>query len=491
MPEIIERVGDSVADAIRPYPQVFGTLQNAKALVLALASGTWSYWKLAAYRRWMQRRWRRETMEQLQARQWARFRRVLAHAYARVPFYRDRLDAAGLTPEALCTPEDARRIPLLTKDDIRQAFPDRIVDRSVPYRPYMVARTSGTTGESTHFIVIPFWIRNLLFHMLSLGHRPRYGRIGIFTTPHCSPYTCSLTRTDLTPRERMASAMGRWPALAHLDPRVSFTSSTRILMETDAYMEKLYDEFCRARPRILLADPVYLGAFARFLRRTGRRVARLQFIMCTYELMTPSVKELLERTFGCPVYSQYGCSEVTDIAGPCAHGRMHLRMDLIYLEVLRDDDTPAAPGELGRVVLTDLRNTVMPLIRYEIGDVVRLSRDPCPCGSKTVGIDTVEGRARDRLRLADGRVLTPLDADAIFRGVPGIDAYRLVQQSGGRYRVSLLARETLPRNVLDDVRARAERLLGDGARVRVRQVHEMRAEGSNKYRFVYTEDHAS
>jgi phenylacetate-CoA ligase len=453
----------------------------------AIGGATWSYFKLNVYRQRLHRRWRAASQETLRNDQWRACRSMLLHAWDNVPYYRERFEAAGVNPYGVKEREAFHRIPLLTKDDIRQAFPDRIVDRRVPFKPYMVDRTSGTTGQSLHYITYPYWKRHILFYLLTLGYRPREGRVGILTSQQCSANTCSLTR-ELSPSEVARAIAGRLPGFAHLDPTVVLTPSTRIVTETDGYFRRLYDEFHEHRPPVLRGDPVYFAAFARFLKREGLSIPPVRFIVCGQELLTPSVRALLEEVFACPVYTQYGCSEVADIASQCDAGRVHVRMDLVLLEVLRDDNTPAAPGELGRVVLTDLCNTVMPLIRYDLGDVARLADGPCPCGLNTVSLVGIEGRRRDVIQSVDGTAVTPYEADAIFRDVPGIDAYRLVQRKNGSYRISLLSPDGLPAEARDRVTANARRLLGAEARLRVREVRQMPAEGSNKYRFVYPEE---
>ena len=144
---------------------------------------------------------------------------------------------------------------------------------------------------------------------------------------------------------------------------------------------------------------------------------------------------------------------------------------------------PARPGELARAVITDLRNRNMPFVRYDLGDVITLDDTPCPCGRQSQTLEAVHGRAADLVQLADGRLLTPLAADAIFRGTPNLIAYRLTQTGATRFKIDLMPE---PGRTVDPapIEQRAHDLLGDDARIQIQEVEEVRPEASNKYRFV-------
>jgi phenylacetate-CoA ligase len=112
--------------------------------------------------------------------------------------------------------------------------------------------------------------------------------------------------------------------------------------------------------------------------------------------------------FGAPLLDRYGCTEIGQVSAQCpVSTRHHVSMENVYLEVLDDNDNPVEPGGLGRVVVTGLYNYSMPFIRYDLGDYVILSAEPCACGRKLTAIDRIVGRTRSLFRFADGSIKFP------------------------------------------------------------------------------------
>jgi len=136
--------------------------------------------------------------------------------------------------------------------------------------------------------------------------------------------------------------------------------------------------------------------------RVTRNGLQLKSVIATSEVLTGPQRQVIEEAFGAPVQVEYGCGEVGPIAHECPAGSLHLASANLVVEVLRPDGRPAAPGETGEIVLTDLHNRAMPLIRYRVGDFgVRGS--PCDCGRVFPVLEKVWGRAYDFVEDHTGR----------------------------------------------------------------------------------------
>ncbi|MDB9315659.1 hypothetical protein PN462_21275 [Spirulina sp. CS-785/01] len=123
--------------------------------------------------------------------------------------------------------------------------------------------------------------------------------------------------------------------------------------------------------RVLRGYPSRLCEVAGYLQ--GKRLPRLQAVICTGEVLFAWQMALLEATFQCPVINKYGCPEAGVAGLSCSAGRLHLQTERCFFEEVE-----------GEVLVTDLYNTVMPIIRYQWGDVLQLYDTPCLCGREGV-----------------------------------------------------------------------------------------------------------
>jgi len=142
------------------------------------------------------------------------------------------------------------------------------------------------------------------------------------------------------------------------------------------------------------------------------------------------MRACIEGYFQCPVYDHYGQSEAVCMAMQCFHGRMHVLPATGILEILREDGSACAPGEVGEIVATGLLNDAMPLIRYRIGDYAAWAEDQsCRCGNVHPIIANLEGRVDDYLVTTDGRKIGRLST--AMKRSPAIHSAQLVQQRPG------------------------------------------------------------
>jgi phenylacetate-coenzyme A ligase PaaK-like adenylate-forming protein len=159
------------------------------------------------------------------------------------------------------------------------------------------------------------------------------------------------------------------------------------------------------------------------------------------ETLGAACRQVLAQTFGCAVRDTYGASECLEIAGECSHGALHLHADWVILEAVDDRGRPVREGECGAgVLLTNLANRVLPIVRYELGDRVRFVPGPCACGS-TLPMIEVQGRSDDVLSLAGaaGREvhLAPLAVTTVLEDEAGVFDFRVEQLGPRSLRVQL------------------------------------------------------
>jgi phenylacetate-CoA ligase len=191
----------------------------------------------------------------------------------------------------------------------------------------------------------------------------------------------------------------------------------------------------RKRPSTIVCYTQGGVELARYVVATGARTWDTIPVLCGAEPLLPGDREVLDQAFG-PAFETYGNREVMLIASECeAHRGLHVQAENLVVElVVRDEGTgsvrPAAPGELGEVVVTDLHNLAMPFIRYVTGDLATAGDDAaCPCGRGLPRIASVEGRSSDVLEDGDGRKVGGIALMTLFVDLaPAVRQYQVVQR---------------------------------------------------------------
>jgi phenylacetate-CoA ligase len=327
--------------------------------------------------------------EELRQLQWRRLRALLTHAHDQCPFYRERLERAGLDPGDLRGPEDLRALPPLEKRDLQQQG-ERMVARDWPRDDLIRNQTGGSTGTPVTFYLSRD--RKCSRAAATLRHNRWAGwEVGDRAAVIWG-----------APRDRPAGGWrSRLRGLLLADP---------LWLDTAALSEETLAAFhaalWRTRPRVIQAYARAAVLFARYLEASGLRVPAPHSLVTSAEVLEDDERALLERAFGCPVFNRYGCREVSVVASECpAQAGLHVMAEGLYLEI-ETPAGPAAPGQMGSVLVTDLLNGAMPLIRYRIGDLAAWAPGECPCGRSLPRLERVAGRVTDFLVGGDGRLVS-------------------------------------------------------------------------------------
>jgi len=150
------------------------------------------------------------------------------------------------------------------------------------------------------------------------------------------------------------------------------------------------------RPSVLRGYTSALVELARFVRDQNLEPPVLKALTTTAEQVLPEQRRLLEDVFRAPLLDQYGCGEVMGVAYECRErSGLHIAEEHCIVEVVDDDGNPLAPGEPGKLALTNLDNEATPFIRYVNGDEAALMEEHCPCGRELPLMTRVTGRTSD------------------------------------------------------------------------------------------------
>ncbi|MBY0338464.1 MAG: hypothetical protein K2X11_17760 [Acetobacteraceae bacterium] len=411
----------------------------------------------------------------LRARQRDQLAALLAHAAARVPFYRGRVPPD--LPEGADWEEAWRRIPVLSRDEIQAAdATEALLAEELPpgHGEWREIHTSGSTGRPVRSVRSQLWeliwhgftLRDHLWHRRDLGGRLaaiRESGAGKATWPDGSA----------APSWGLAS-----DAVFATGPLVSLNVLTPVAQQAEWLL--------RQDPDYLLTHPSIARRLAAECLARGVRPARLRQVITIAETLAPDVRGACAEAWGAKVADIYSAREAGYLALQCPdHPHHHVQAEGVFLEVLRDDGTPCAPGEVGRVVVTPLHNLAMPLIRYDIGDAAEVG-PPCPCGRGLPVLRRILGRVQDMLILPGGERRWPLlsssDLAALLAAAPGLRAHQLVQTALDRLELRVeVAHPLAPREaaaLADWARAR----FGERFAVTVREVAGLPRSDAGKFR---------
>jgi phenylacetate-CoA ligase len=406
--------------------------------------------------------------DELRELQWRRLQALLHHAYRRCPFYAERFRRAGLEPGDLRDPEDLRALPPLEKRDLQEQG-ESLVARGWPADDLIRNQTGGSTGAPVTFYLCRD--RKCSRAAATLRHNRWAGwRIG---DKSAVIWGAPLDRPADTWRSRLRGLLLREP----------------LWLDTATLTEESMLGFHRAlrrhRPRVILAYARAAVLFARFLKAQGLTAYRPHSVVTSAEVLEDDERELVEEAFGCRVFNRYGCREVSVVASECeAHRGLHVMAEGLYLEI-ETPTGPAGPGEMGSILVTDLLNPAMPLIRYRIGDLGSWAKGPCPCGRGLPRLAKVAGRVTDFLVGSDGRLVSGVFlATYVVAQRPSLGQVQIRQDRAGAvvWRIKP-GPGFCPEGDLQYLRNATRRFLGERASMEAEWVDQLPAEASGKFLF--------
>ncbi len=407
---------------------------------------------------------------QLEELQLTRLQALLKHAYSECPFYRDRMNAAGLKPERISAVADIASLPPLTKRDIQ----DHAIDICASsFDPSERARnqTGGSTGSP-----LQFWVdRKRLDSRLASTMRHN-GWTGLRAGDWCAEIWGN--RLD----QHLSESLWSRTRNALLYRTLELNTSSFGDADFSAYVERLR----RHRPQFLVAYAKAAAFFARWIRDNGVKDIRFDAVITTAEVLTPNDRADIEDVFRARVFNRYGCREVSVIASECEkHAGLHVNADMLLVEIVR---VPEYPAPFGKVLITDLLNYSMPLIRYEIGDVSAwATQQNCACGRSLPMLSEVHGRVTDFISLRDGRFVSGPALTLVVSDMPEVRQVQFVQQNQDHITLRVVRGEGYDHSTTAELQRRLAPYLNGAAQIDIQHVDQIKAEASGKYRFVISD----
>lgn len=354
----------------------------------------------------------RHSRDELLARQEVARRNLVRAAMCRTEFYRKHYSAVGFEAGDIGKEGWFERLPIVTKNDFREKY-DEFIDRE--FRSCVqVSTTGGSTGVPTK----TGYDKRVPEEIYSWRLQNWFG-----VHPWDDhAYIWRDTRSSWLAKVKNAAAW--WPT-RHLKLDASCISEQAIVSFIKRYE--------RLRPSLVYG---YVGAVtqvAEYILQHRCGVIEnpnLRFVWVTSAPLSPVQRRVISSAFGVPVCDQYGSCEVRAIAQQCpAMQGLHVNTEHVHIEFVDESNVPVRCGDYGRTLLTNLEDTVFPIIRYENGDRGRWLPGQCSCGRSLPCIDSVKGRECESFVLPSGKILNGEFLTTVFDGCPSVvSGFRVIQR---------------------------------------------------------------
>ncbi len=338
----------------------------------------------------------RQSLDEVQA---LKLSMLLKTAFDQIPYYRKY--GSCMQAEFKLAQSRLAQLPILTKDEVRQAGKNLRCSAGMQRR-VVRATTGGTTGEP-----IEVWksVASVSMSEAAVWRGKAWAGIGPWSK---AVVVHGFGGGSWYGRLRMR-LLRRWPVEA--------------FRTKSADRQKTREIISRVRPVVLEGFVSDLLGIAeeQYLEHCGVKV-----VLTTGEMLYDFQRTVLENAFKARVSEYYGSNEVNSIAFECELGAKHVTDEHVIIETVDDKGHPVW-DEPGRILVTELDNMFMPLIRYELGDIGVLSTEPCQCGRKLLVLKSLSGRQQDVLQNAEGDRLSATFFAGRFKELRAIRRLQLVQ----------------------------------------------------------------
>jgi phenylacetate-CoA ligase len=418
--------------------------------------------------------------DELETIQWERLTSLISFAYENVPLYHELLKDKGVHPADIRERGDLIKLPIVNKEILNNYPVEKKMARGAARKRAVPVYSSGTTGKPLQ-VLVDLQCYNHQYANLLYGYYLTGWRLGkkIMTVRNFAhgdyegKYSASALTHEIYPliRKLVYLFVHRKkllpPLLAGMKPEENLLEST-------------LDEMKRFSPFLIEGNGYFWHVFSNYLKKRGEQIASVNAVETDEVPLSRSQRARIAKAFNCKVYDNYGSHELGVVAHGCTEGLGNHILSLShYIEFLQEGSEYAAEADnRSRVIVTDLTNRVMPLIRYDTGDVAMGIARPCPCGRSYPLMSPIEGRAINTLTIGGKKYTEKFFQDIIYSFDETI-SFQVKVREEGKIQVLLITEAgELPQKVEKEL----SRIIGQP--IEVSLVKDIPLESSGKVRWI-------
>jgi len=383
---------------------------------------------------------------------------LVMHAYTNVPFYKKLFDEFSINPDVVRSISDLSSLPLLTKEAIRENFPEQIVARNINSKNLILGGSSGSTGQPLQY----YKTKESLGMLRAANLRGWYWtgfRLG-------DPYMKIATM----PRNSLYKKAQDWL-------NRSFYIHSRSVSEAD--IVSILQTLKSKKIKILRGYPGTLYLVASYAEEHPELRVQLDTIVTTSEPLYPHLREKIEAVFACKIFDSYGAEGAPIIFECPTHECYHVSPEIAIVEYIKSDADP----NMYKLIYTDLCNYATPFIRYDIGDFAIPADRACSCGRNMPAIKALYGRETDVLITPSGKYITFYFFAGYFEHKKYLDFFQLKQVSSSDFVLYIVPNQFFNEKELPVIKHDLLEVIGDDVALTIEVVEDIPLTTSGKRRF--------
>ena len=443
--------------------------------ILAHQCGDTSFYP--AYKKLVRNQWK--PYAELKRDQEKQLRHLIEFSYENVPYYRNLFKNLGLLPGDIRTVEDLEKLPILTKDIIKEHW-EEFKPANLSSMKYYNRATGGSTGTPMQYRISKhdrFLSGAILYRGWGYGGFELGDRMVMLAGSSLGIGTGSSLTTKIHEIAR------------NLRKLSSFDMGEREMREYARVLNSFRPRFIRG-----YASSIYF--FARWLEENQISVPSPEGVFTTAEKLFPHMRETIGDVFDCDVYDNYGLNDGGISAYECSeHAGLHIDTERSIMEVVDGDGLAVDSGE-GQILATSLHNYAMPFIRYSTGDIGTLLDSQCVCGRGSLLLGDVVGREKEFLITPQGQYVHGAALfNLIFHTLENADfpdivnrikEFQIIQKEADKLNIIFACDEILPDNVLDFIQSAIQKRFV-GWHIEFQFVDAIDRSRAGKYKFIINE----
>ena len=346
-----------------------------------------------------------------------KLRALIKHAYENVPYYNELFKKLKLKPDDIKNTDDLVKLPILTKEDIRENFKNgKIIAKNIPEKELILSGSSGSTGEPLQYYTTKdsysFNIATNLRGWYWMGYRLGDKYIKLSQNP----------RNQLHKK---------------IQDRINNCIYVLSQSLTPENIEDIVNNIRRSNASVVRAYPSTLFILSDYISKNNITDIELDVINATGEILFPHMRKAIEDKFHCPVFDSYS-GEGGATAFECdSHDKYHLAAEYAFTEFISNGERVTNSGK-GEIVSTDFWNYAVPFIRYNSKDVAVISDSKCSCKRGLPVIDKIEGRDVDILETPSGKKLIVHYFTGYFEWIDTVSQFQVVQYEADKIELKII-----------------------------------------------------